>query len=219
MSDNPGNPVTFQPGAQSQPGEIDTKAAAQAMALYGMNPTESADVIEFARHWTEDANRNDPMNRDRYSRAAQAAATARRQQEAMARLGSLEDQRLANDRDALWRIANYKAAPIAQETKQVQSVLDTNDWGELWRMSQGKGNLSQDPNDSVNAEAWQRMAAAGIDLDEDDPEVSKQLDRSSPERFLASVDKIIQHKQQSRSIQDINDPAELFRIAKARGLL
>lgn len=218
MSDNPGNPVTFQPGAQSQPGEIDTKAAAAAMALYGLDPA-GEDAIEFARAYTQDEQRNDPQVRDRYARAARAAATSKRQQEAMARLGSLEDQRLANDRDALWRIANYKAAPIAQETKQVQSVLDTNDWGELWRMSQGKGNLSQDPNDSVNAEAWQRMAAAGIDLDEDDPEVNKQLDRSSPERFLASVDKIIQHKQQSRSIQDINDPAELFRIAKARGLL
>jgi len=216
MSDNP-NPVTFNPTSQDSSG-LDPRAAAQALVLYGLDPTDQANTVEFARHFTEDANRNDPMNRDRYSRAAQATATAKRQAEAMRALGSLEDQRLANDQDAIWKIANYKAPPITEQTKRVQSVLDTIDPGELWRMSQGKGDAVPDTiNDETTAAAWRKMQDAGITIDERDPE-AKLLDTSTPAKFLDSVDKAIQAKQ-AKSIYEINDPDQLWELAKKQGLI
>ncbi len=215
MDDN-SNPVTFQP--QAQPGEIDTRAAAQAMALYGLNPAEAADANEFARHFVEDSERGDPQLRDRYQRAARSAATSLRQSQAMRALGGLEDQRLANDRDAIWRISQYKAAPLTEQPKRVQSVLDTTDPGELWRMSQGKGDAVPDViNDQVTSQAWRKMQDAGVVIDESDPE-AKLLDPSTPERFLASIDKAIEQKR-AKSVYEITDPNELWKLARKQGLI
>jgi|GEM_PF-3973052 hypothetical protein len=97
-------------------------------------------------------------------------------------------------------------------------------------------------SDPITAEAWRLMQAAGIVINENDPEVG-QLDQSSGYAFLRSIETAIESKRQriastpmqvpgrtptgagatgahqANPIQDVNDPEELFRIAKERGLI
>jgi len=101
---------------------------------------------------------------------------------------------------------------------------------------------SSEAADPITAEAWRLMQAAGIMINDGDPEVEK-LDQSSGYAFLQSIEAAIETKRQriastsmqapgrtptgagatgahqANPIQDINDPDELFRIAKERGLL
>jgi hypothetical protein len=86
------------------------------------------------------------------------------------------------------------------------------------------------------------MQAAGIIINDGDPEAEK-LDQSSGYAFLRSIETAIETKRQriastsmqapgrtptgagatgahqANPIQDITDPAELFRIAKSQGLV
>lgn len=97
-------------------------------------------------------------------------------------------------------------------------------------------------SDPITAEAWRLMEAAGIIINDDDPEAEK-LDQSGGYAFLRSIEAAIETKRQriastpmqtpgrtptgagatgqhqANPIQNITDPDELFRMAKAQGLL
>ena len=101
---------------------------------------------------------------------------------------------------------------------------------------------SSEAADPITAEAWRLMQAAGIIINDNDPETEK-LDQSSGYAFLRSIEAAIEAKRQritstsmqapgrtptgagatgayqANPIQDITDPAELFKIAKAQGLI
>ncbi len=100
---------------------------------------------------------------------------------------------------------------------------------------------SSEAIDPTTAQAWRLMKAAGITINEDDPEV-KLVDNSDEDHFLLSIAAAIETKRQriastpmqapgrtptgagatgahqANPIQDITDPAELLRIAKTQGL-
>ncbi len=103
----------------------------------------------------------------------------------------------------------------------------------------GDQNVAADP---ITAEAWRLMQAAGIIINDDDPEAEK-LDQSSGYAFLRSIEAAIETKRQriastsmqapgrtptgagatgayqANPIQDISDPDQLFEIAKKQGLI
>lgn len=147
----------------------------------------------------------------------------------------------------LQKSAGIEVTPMQEAQLRNQIIANAYSQGELpptntEQATKPKPVEQEVAADPITAEAWRLMQAAGIIINDGDPEAEK-LDQSSGYAFLRSIEAAIESKRQriastpmqapgrtptgagatgahqANPIQDITDPAELFRIAKERGLI
>jgi len=194
--------------------DLDGVMVVRAMQRYGLDPTDEELVEAFVRAYVADVNYR--AGGSRYERAAKKTAQMQAQALRHAQLEAMGIDPIMEPNRYLEELGNLVFAPVepAESKVEKQSVLDTDDPGELFEMAMGR--QGQDPGDQVSGQAWRRMMDAGVWLEDGDPEI-KQVDRSSPEKFLETVDQAINAKKGRLRETDVvgtDDLDQLWRMGE-----
>lgn len=217
MGEQP-TPVTFQGQQQPQAGQ--PAAAPQPAASQPEQPQGTATEPQYVT--LEDANRIAKAAADEAFRKAQSLfdkgngkvrERLNQFEQAMAGVQLPPEQREQLRQQVINQALSDPAAPESPAPAAPPAAQPTAQPG-------------QEPPDAITAEAWKMMQEAGVTIEDEDPEVSS-IDRSSPYKFLRSIEQAIEAKRQRiqprtptnaggmgvhnpNPISDIRDPRELI---------
>lgn len=246
---DPNKAVSFEPGKVAEPagdgtlpGQSQVTPPAQAGQETSSAPQPKFITMEEAQRLAEQAALNAEERAFRRAQGLVSKADNRITEKVKQDLAALQNM------ITLQKSAGIEVSPQQEAQLRNQIIANAYSQGEQPPQNteqQEKPNPATQPTESVDpitAEAWRLMEAAGIIINDEDPEVST-LNHTGGYAFLRSVEAAIETKRQriaststqvpgrtptgagatgahqANPIQDITDPAELFRIAKSQGLV